>query len=87
MKIHIDCHAIAFSKMMYTLLYMSWWVSMVPLASGQNGVIQSQTHPEVHLIGAIATPGGTGIVAAIRLLPQNRGEAWNHDASALVKLK
>ena len=38
-------------------------------ASCQDGVIQSQTHPEVHLIGAISTPGWAGIVAAIRLLP------------------
>ena len=35
----------------------------------QDGVVQREVHTEVHLIGAIATPRGAGVVAAVRLLP------------------
>ena len=36
----------------------------------QHRVIQSEAHAKVHLICAIATPGGARIVAAIWLLPE-----------------
>ena len=31
---------------------------------GQLGVVQGEAHPEVHLVGAVAAPGGARVIAA-----------------------
>ena len=40
----------------------------------QDGVIQSQAHPEIHLVGTIPTPGGAREVATVWLHPDAQKE-------------